>query len=575
MISIIICSKQGFISEQLHSNIENTIGVPYELIVIDNSKNQYSIFEAYNIGVKQAKHDYLCFMHEDIWYHSHDWGKSVINHLSKPEIGLIGLAGSYYLLAMPAPWFEAQPAVLNLIQSPPANNKPSIRLSIQEDQQVVCVDGFWFCSRKDVFENVSFDCDSYPGFHFYDLDISMQIHTKGYSIWVVCDITVEHFSEGSQNKQWIDSANIFYHKWKTKLPVSVNPSLKKKSLVNVRAYKDLLHIYKSNRYPISKEILKIGWDTLGLNIFTAFAMFYAKLTIDCCRRSGQRITNYISNKKWEIKTAPLKRKIIQYLKKLPKYEITAEQIEVLNYLKTHSISIFPHPFPQRYKPEDVQPFFDNERKMYYVLHEGKQLYFRKDFDALRVKNCYNALRMEQDIDSPHCYETETFRVEQGDVVIDAGAAEGNFALSVVERASMVYIFETEPAWIEALEVTFAPWKEKVVIVNKYVSDKTNNTCTSLDDYFRNRQIDFIKADIEGAEIQLIEGAKNILAQGNPKLALCTYHNHDDAEDIYLALTKANYCVEFSKGYMIFLWTLEGWKKLRSPYLRRVLIRAKK
>jgi len=284
MVSIIICSKQGFISEQLHSNIENTIGVPYELIVIDNSNNQYSIFEAYNTGVKQAQYDYLCFMHEDIWYHSGDWGKSVISRLSKPETGLIGLAGSYYLLAMPAHWFEAQPYVVNMIQSYPKNDKPSIHFNIHEDQQVICVDGFWFCSRKDVFKKVAFDCKSYSGFHFYDMDISMQIHLAGYSIWVVSDISVEHISMGSQNKQWIDSAYIFYRKWKTKLPVSINLSIKKKSLVNVRAYKDLLNLHKSNCYPISKETLKIGWNTLGLNILTAFLLFYTLITLRCFRR---------------------------------------------------------------------------------------------------------------------------------------------------------------------------------------------------------------------------------------------------------------------------------------------------
>ncbi|MDR1610676.1 MAG: hypothetical protein LBS08_04115, partial [Candidatus Symbiothrix sp.] len=42
MISIIICSKNKDISEQLKSNIEATIGVRYELIVIDNSKQDYS-----------------------------------------------------------------------------------------------------------------------------------------------------------------------------------------------------------------------------------------------------------------------------------------------------------------------------------------------------------------------------------------------------------------------------------------------------------------------------------------------------------------------------------------------------
>jgi hypothetical protein len=41
------------------------------------------------------------------------------------------------------------------------------------------------------------------------------------------------------------------------------------------------------------------------------------------------------------------------------------------------------------------------------------------------------------------------------------------------------------------------------------------------------KIDFIKADIEGAERDMIKGAYNVLNEFAPKLALCTYHLPDD------------------------------------------------
>ncbi len=69
MISLIICSRKSDISNSLKENIERTIGTDYELIVIDNSTNKYSIFSAYNEGVRRSKGDILCFMHEDILYH--------------------------------------------------------------------------------------------------------------------------------------------------------------------------------------------------------------------------------------------------------------------------------------------------------------------------------------------------------------------------------------------------------------------------------------------------------------------------------------------------------------------------
>ncbi|MDR0680715.1 MAG: glycosyltransferase family protein [Dysgonamonadaceae bacterium] len=278
MVSIIICTKQGRIPESLKSSIKDTIGVPYELVIIDNSKNEYSIFEAYNEGIKKASYNLLCFMHEDIWYHSQDWGKSIVAHLSIPEVGLIGLAGAYYLLSLPSTWFKAKPCVMNLIQTSYKH------YSIKEDTDVICVDGFWFCSRKDVFRQVAFDEKNFRGFHFYDLDISMQIHEKGYSILVISDITVEHFSGGSLNRQWLDSAYIFYYKWKKQLPASLNILPKKKLFVNTKAFRDLLYVHKKNNCPVTKETLKIGWHTLKFNVLTACLLFYIKRSASAIKK---------------------------------------------------------------------------------------------------------------------------------------------------------------------------------------------------------------------------------------------------------------------------------------------------
>lgn len=75
MISIIICSKYSKINCELEQNIENTIGnMPFEIITINNSQNSYSIYQAYNKGIKEAKYPYLCFMHEDILFHTVNWG---------------------------------------------------------------------------------------------------------------------------------------------------------------------------------------------------------------------------------------------------------------------------------------------------------------------------------------------------------------------------------------------------------------------------------------------------------------------------------------------------------------------
>lgn len=81
MISIIICNRSERLNIDLEDNIKSTIGnVDYEIICINNEKGLYNIFQAYNTGVEKAKFPYLCFMHDDIRYHTLNWGKNVISH---------------------------------------------------------------------------------------------------------------------------------------------------------------------------------------------------------------------------------------------------------------------------------------------------------------------------------------------------------------------------------------------------------------------------------------------------------------------------------------------------------------
>ncbi|MDR1681488.1 MAG: FkbM family methyltransferase [Prevotellaceae bacterium] len=270
----------------------------------------------------------------------------------------------------------------------------------------------------------------------------------------------------------------------------------------------------------------------------------------------------------------LRADVINYLAHIPPPEITAEQQAIMQYLKSHpSFPAFPYPFADNYKAGGrITVYRDREKKMRYVLQDGKRLYFRNDWDEYNIKAGYVGLLAEQDTASPHRYETAGFHVCEGDTVVDAGVAEGNFALSVIEKVKKIYLFEADTAWIAALEATFAPWREKVVIVNKYVSDKDTDNSITLDTFFASRRPDFIKADIEGAEPLLVAGATRLLSAPAPlKVVLCTYHAQNDAATLRQMLSQRGFRTEFSEGYMLFAYD----RYLAPPYLRRALIRAAK
>lgn len=266
----------------------------------------------------------------------------------------------------------------------------------------------------------------------------------------------------------------------------------------------------------------------------------------------------------------LRNDIINYYSTLPNDQLTNEHRQVIQYLRNNPIYVFPYSFRYKYKPNQVKVHYDEKRDLRYVLMDGKRLYFKRSLDDVKIQKIYSSLLTEQDIDSPHRYLVNDFQVSEKDVVVDVGAAEGNFSLSIIEKAAKVHLFEADPEWAEALNATFSPWEDKVVIINKFVSDRTADNHIRLDDYFNSTPVDFLKIDVEGVELSVLKGAGSILSgKRSLKIALCCYHKQEDAELFEVTLKQFGFAVQFSKGYMIFYHD----KTIAQPYLRRGLIRA--
>lgn len=148
-------------------------------------------------------------------------------------------------------------------------------------------------------------------------------------------------------------------------------------------------------------------------------------------------------------------------------------------------------------------------------------------------------------------------VRDGDIVIDAGGCWGDTALYFSTLgAKDIYSFEFIPSNIRIMQknIQLNPqYKDKIHIIEKAIWDdsevkmsyidkgpsskidiKNKYKCIlktlSIDDLVQREKIekvDFIKMDIEGAELKALKGSTKTIRRYRPKLAISVYHKPDD------------------------------------------------
>jgi len=151
--------------------------------------------------------------------------------------------------------------------------------------------------------------------------------------------------------------------------------------------------------------------------------------------------------------------------------------------------------------------------------------------------------------------------KQGDTIIDGGAWTGDTAEAIgrtLDGKCNIYSFEPEEHSYRNLQekivsenlldcaypVNLGLWSETTTLrfdtSRKHSSQhkvSESGACqirvTSIDEFAldRNIEIDLIKMDIEGSEIEALRGARETIQTFGPRLQICSYHNFDDLWEI--------------------------------------------
>ena len=179
--------------------------------------NTYNLCSAYNEGVKRSTGEILVFVHEDVFFVEGGWGEKLEKKFYDPTIGLIGVAGTQYLFSDSPGWVAAGRPFIKGQVVHETNNGNTFNLTVfsweDDDAEVVAVDGLFFAIRRNLFQTIKFDDQTFDGFHLYDLDICMQIR-QTHRLIVTKEILLKHQSGGNFNDLWQTYANRFLNKYK-------------------------------------------------------------------------------------------------------------------------------------------------------------------------------------------------------------------------------------------------------------------------------------------------------------------------------------------------------------------------
>ncbi len=245
--------------------------------------------------------------------------------------------------------------------------------------------------------------------------------------------------------------------------------------------------------------------------------------------------------------------------------------KIIKFWERNDISIFNQYIHEGEEMHIVQ--WDYLENMPYIVFEDKRMYFPFDYEFQVVdgKKVVMDILGEQQETSPHLYIKDDIKINTGDIVADVGAMEGNFSLRYIEKISKLYLFESDKRWRKPLLKTFEKFKEKVFFCDKTVGISRGLYCTNIDSIV-DGELDFLKMDIEGAEIDALFGARDTLLNNDVKCSICCYHNYGDEKAIRDILCAYGYDTNHSDGYMLYYFGRNFYTTLD---LRRGVVYARK
>lgn len=164
-----------------------------------------------------------------------------------------------------------------------------------------------------------------------------------------------------------------------------------------------------------------------------------------------------------------------------------------------------------------------------------------------------------------------FSAKDNEIFLDAGSLDGATSNKFIEWCEggfeYIYAFEPNPTMIENCMNNFRQYENKAEVFNIALWDKKEQLLffnessrwdarvsadgsvvvdgDTIDNILQGKRITFIKLDVEGAELNVLKGAKHTIILNRPRMAISVYHNENDLFDIMKYLISLNLDYEYA------------------------------
>lgn len=179
----------------------------------------------------------------------------------------------------------------------------------------------------------------------------------------------------------------------------------------------------------------------------------------------------------------------------------------------------------------------------------KMLIFRLTYNPLMHQG--NATKY------PHYFDEDIISITDSEIFVDCGGYNGDtlsaFRNVTEDKFQSYYLFEPDVKLLEearrkgdcrVIYVNKGVWREETtlsfmeetaggngsVVMDNNAANTVYVLVTTLDKAVE--KATFIKLDVEGSELNVLKGAKNLIKKCHPKMAVCVYHKYEDYIELY-------------------------------------------